>query len=108
MSSVDINLKGSADVTAKTSIGNVPITGIPIDVVSTLKGIGSFGHQATLSNVSVTGSGGEGGSEYIISPLTTTLENLSNISLNTVDVSLPVVFQDTKIGRAVISVSFAS
>lgn len=108
MSSIDINLKGSANVTAKTSIGNVPITGIPIDVVSTLGGIGSFNHQATLSNVSVTGSGGEGGNEFIVSPLTTSLVNPSNISLNTVDVSLPVIFQGTKIGRAAINVSNGS
>lgn len=105
MSSIDIDLKGSADVTARTSIGDVPISGIPIDVTSSLKGIASFNHQAKLSNVSVTGSGGEGGNEYILSPLTTTLENPSNISLNTVDVSLPVMFQGTKIGRAAINVS---
>lgn len=105
MDQVDLNLKGSADVTAKTSIGEVPISGVPIDVMSSLKGIASFNHKASLSNVSVAGSGGEGGSEYILSPLTTMLENPSNISLSTVDVSLPVVYQGTKIGRAAINVS---
>lgn len=101
---LEVILKGSADVTAKTSIGNVPISGIPIKTASSLKGIGSFGHKASLSNVSVTGSGGQGGNEYIISPLTTTLENPSNISLNTVDVTLPVIYQGSKIGRAATNV----
>ncbi|KAF5386260.1 hypothetical protein D9615_002421 [Tricholomella constricta] len=99
---VDLTLKGSADVTAKTTIGNVPISGIPFNVASSLKGINSFGHTALLSNVSVTGSGGAGGSEFIVSPLTTVLQNPSNVSLNTRDISLPVLFQGTKIGRAVI------
>ncbi|KAJ3567055.1 hypothetical protein NP233_g6616 [Leucocoprinus birnbaumii] len=100
---VSIGLKGSADVTARTSIGDVPISGIPIDVTSSLKGIAAFNHQAKLTNVSVAGSGGNGGNEYIVSPLTTTLENPSNISLDTVNVALPVMFQGTKIGRAAIN-----
>jgi hypothetical protein len=104
MDELDLSLKGTADVTAKTSIGNVPISGIPIKTTSSLKGIGSFGHKASLSNVSVTGSGGQGGNEYITSPLTTTLENPSNISLDTVDVALPVIYQGTKIGRAALDV----
>ncbi|KAG5340679.1 hypothetical protein C0989_000829 [Termitomyces sp. Mn162] len=99
---VGLNLKGSSDVTAKTAIGNVVISGIEIDVASSLKGFNAFGHTATLNNVSIQGSGGVGGSEYIISPLTTILQNPSNITLNTVDISLPVIFSGTKIGRAVI------
>ena len=34
----ELHLKGSADVTAKTSIGNVVISAIPFDVPSSLKG----------------------------------------------------------------------
>ena len=56
-----------------------------------------------MSNVSITGSGGSGGNQFIVSPLTVTLENPSDVSLSTVDISLPVVFNDVKIGRAVIS-----
>jgi len=105
MDEVSVHIKGTADVMARTEIGDVPISGIPIDVMSGLKGIGAFQHEAELSNVSVTGSGGQGGNEYIVSPLTTTLENPSNISLSTVDVSLGVVFEGTQIGRAVFNVS---
>jgi len=108
MDEVSIQIRGTADVTARTEIGDVPISGIPIDVTSSLKGIGAFKHEAELSNVSVTGSGGQDGNEYIVSPLTTTLENPSNISLSTVDVSLGVMFEGTQIGRAVINVGFAS
>ena len=106
MDEVSVNIKGTADVTARTEIGDVPISGIPIDVTSILKGIGGFNHEAELSNISVTGSGGQGGNEYIIAPLTTTLENPSNISLSTVDVSLGVMYEGTQVGRAVINVSF--
>jgi hypothetical protein len=34
-----LDLKGTADVTAKTTIGNVPISGIPFSVPSSLKGM---------------------------------------------------------------------
>lgn len=64
----------------------------------------AFGHTVTLSGLEVTGSGGGGGSEYIVAQLTTTLQNPSNISLNTIDVSLPVYYEGVTIGRAAISV----
>ncbi|KAF9071074.1 hypothetical protein BDP27DRAFT_1419362 [Rhodocollybia butyracea] len=101
--SVPLGLGGTANVTAKTSIGDVPITGIPFNVTSSLAGIGSFGGQAILSNVTVTGSGGSGGNQFIVSPLTTTLKNPSNISLDTTDISLPVFYEGTQIGQAAIN-----
>ncbi|KAF9562634.1 hypothetical protein CPC08DRAFT_706528 [Agrocybe pediades] len=102
MDDVSVGLSGSADVVAKTSIGNVPIAGIPIDVTSGLKGINSFGGKAGLSDVTVTGSGGDGGDQFIITPLKTTLNNPSNITLNTVNIALPVIFNGVTLGRAVI------
>ncbi|KAH7915074.1 hypothetical protein BJ138DRAFT_1122997 [Hygrophoropsis aurantiaca] len=101
--SAQFDLSGTANVTAKTTIGNVPISGIPFDVTSSLKGIDSFGGTATTSNVSITGSGGNGGDQYIISPITTTMQNPSNVSLSTVDIALPVYYNDVMIGRAAIS-----
>ncbi|KII92866.1 hypothetical protein PLICRDRAFT_102438 [Plicaturopsis crispa FD-325 SS-3] len=98
----DLNLNGTADVTAKTSIGDVPIAGIPFSVPSSLKGINGFGGNAPLSNVSITGSGGNGGNQYITAPLLTTLENPSNVSLQTVDIALPVYYSNVMIGRAAI------
>ncbi|ESK92921.1 hypothetical protein Moror_8994 [Moniliophthora roreri MCA 2997] len=100
---VDLALKGKADVTARTTIGDVPIGGIEFDVPSSLKGINSFGGRASLADVRVTGSGGQGGSEYIVAPLKTTLDNPSEVSLHTVDTELPVIYKGTKIGRASIS-----
>ncbi len=41
-SSVSLGLRGTADVLAKTSIGNIPISGIPFDVTSQLKGPHTF------------------------------------------------------------------
>jgi len=101
--SVTANLKGTADVTAKTAIGNVPISGIRFNVDTKIAGINSFGHTTTLTDVKITGSGGAGGSQYVLSPLITTLNNPSNISLNTVDISLPTFFKGVEIGRAVVN-----
>ncbi|KAF9222628.1 hypothetical protein BS17DRAFT_802839 [Gyrodon lividus] len=98
--SAAFDLSGTADVTAKTPIGDVPISGIPFDVTSTLKGINSFGGAAAINNISITGSGGNGGDQYIISPLTTVMQNPSNVSLSTVDIALPVYYDDVMIGRA--------
>jgi Protein of unknown function (DUF3712) len=39
--SVAMQLSGTADVTARTTIGDVPISGIPFNVPSTLNGTGS-------------------------------------------------------------------
>ncbi|KAL5507074.1 hypothetical protein ACEPAH_6530 [Sanghuangporus vaninii] len=100
--SVDFGLEGTANVVARTSIGDVPISGIPFDVDSSLSGINSFGGTASLRNVSITGSGGDGGNQFIVSPLTTTLDNPSNISLLTNDIALPVIFDGVRLGRAAI------
>ncbi|KAF5389363.1 hypothetical protein D9757_004389 [Collybiopsis confluens] len=100
--SVPLDLDGTAQVTAKTAIGNVEISGIPFNVSSSLGGINSFGGKAGLSNVTVSGSGGNGGNEYIVTPLTTTLDNPSNVSLQTVNIALPVLYEGTMIGRAAI------
>ncbi|RPD52194.1 hypothetical protein L227DRAFT_623401, partial [Lentinus tigrinus ALCF2SS1-6] len=101
-SGIEFDLKGSADVVARTTIGDVPISAIPFDVTTSLKGINSFNKEASLSNVSITGSGHDDHGAYIKSPLTTTLQNPSNISLQTVDVALPVYYKDVMLGRAVI------
>lgn len=100
-----LTLKGTADVTAKTSIGNVPIADIAFNVPSSLAGINQFGGKAPLSNISVTGSGGSGGNQYIVAPLTTELDNPSNVSLTTNDVALPVIYNGVQLGRAAINVS---
>jgi len=75
------------------------------DTVVFCLGINSFGGTATIRNVSISGSGGNGGDEYIVSPLTTVLQNPSNISLSTVDIKLPVYYKDVMIGRAAFDVS---
>jgi hypothetical protein len=77
-------------------------------MVATFVGINSFGRTAGIGNVSITGSGGSGGNQYVNADLTTTLQNPSNISLLTNDLSLAVFYKDVKIGRAAINVgSFA-
>lgn len=106
--STNLGLKGSADVTARTSIGDVPIAGMAFDVSTTLGGMNSFGGSATLSDVTISGSGGDGGNEYIVVTCKTTLQNPSNISLETVDIALPIYYKDVAVGHAVIDVSTLS
>lgn len=100
----DFTLGGSADVIARTSIGDVPIAAIPFSVPSSLNGINDFGGNVGLANVKITGSGGSGGNQFILGTLNSQLTNPSNISLGTNDVSLGVSYQGTYIGRAAISV----
>ncbi|KAF9484472.1 hypothetical protein BDN70DRAFT_122528 [Pholiota conissans] len=97
---LEVDITGAANVVARTSIGDVPIAGIPIDVQSELKGIASFGQTAQLNDVSIQGSGGSDGSEYIVTRLKTTLQNPSEISLDTIEVALPVFYKGVSIGRA--------
>lgn len=52
--------------------------------------------------MSITGSGSDSHGPFIRSPLTTTLENPSNISLQSVDVSFPVTYKGVVLGRAAI------
>lgn len=107
-SAADITLAGTANVTAKTTSGDIPISGIAFNVPSSLTGINNFGKTAKLSNVTVSGSGGTNGNQWITTPLTTTLQNPSNISLETTDVALPVIYKGTQLGLAAISVSSLS
>ena len=104
-SGADVTLSGTANVTAKTTSGNIPISGIAFNVPSSLTGINGFGKTAQLTNVTVAGSGGTNGNQYIVNPLTTTLQNPSNISLETNNIALPVIYSGTQLGRASISVS---
>ncbi|CDO73852.1 hypothetical protein BN946_scf185016.g9 [Trametes cinnabarina] len=99
---VEFELKGTADVVARTAIGEVPITGIPFNVSTSLKGINAFDKTASLSNVSITGSGSDSHGPFVKSPLTTKLENPSNVSLQSVDVSFPVIYKGVVLGRAAI------
>ena len=64
--------------------------------------------MAALSHISVTGSGGSGGSQYIVAPLQATLQNPSNVSLNTVGILLPVTFNGVNIGLTAINVQIIS
>ncbi|KAI0710861.1 hypothetical protein C8Q76DRAFT_623714 [Earliella scabrosa] len=99
---VEFDLKGTADVVARTAIGDVPIEAVPFDITTSLKGINAFNHAAGLSDVKIIGSGHDSHGPYILSPLTATLQNPSNISLQTVDISLPVFRDGVMLGRAVI------
>lgn len=102
--SATFGLKGTTSVVAGLVIGNPTITGIPFNVTSSLRGINSFNHVAGVSNVSVD----SGTPDYIGIDLTATLENPSNLTLFTNQLSLPVRYTSSTtktpviIGRATI------
>ncbi|KAE8231424.1 hypothetical protein CF326_g3562 [Tilletia indica] len=98
-------LKGSTDVVARTVVGDVTITDIPINVNSTLDGINSFNGNATSDNVVVKGAT----SDAINIALDVTLQNPSNLTVHTLDIELPVFYRglsgnepSTQVGRAII------
>lgn len=101
--SITFGLSGTASSQAQTSIGRLSITGIDFSVQSVLKGINSFGGTAALSDVKIAGSGGNGGNEYISSPLKTTLNNPSNLSLKAGSITLPTFYQGVQVGESVVS-----
>jgi Protein of unknown function (DUF3712) len=95
--SVPVALKGTTDVLAKTCIGDVPISGIPFNVSSTLTGLNSFGETLSLSNFIITDAVSTGGSQYILWTLDITVENPSIIFLKTVGISLPTFFEGVEV-----------
>lgn len=101
-SSVTFGLSGNASSIANTSVGRLTISGIAFDVPSVLKGINTFGGTAEISDVHIAGGGGEGGSQYISSPLKTGLNNPSEITLKAGSISLPTYYQDVQVGTSVV------
>lgn len=94
-----LDLTGEASIIAQTAIGALPISGIPFsNIASPLDGINSFGNVVGISNVTVTG----GVPAYINIPLNVELNNPSEITLFTKDISLPVLYEDYEVGRAII------
>ena len=57
---VEFDLKGTADVVARTAIGNVPIDDIPFDVTTSLKGLQGLKGLTTIDSVDVTGGTSQG------------------------------------------------
>ncbi|KAK0546638.1 hypothetical protein OC846_005187, partial [Tilletia horrida] len=95
-------LAGGTDVLADTVVGRVKITDIPIKVNTTLDGINSFDGQAKSENVTVVG----GVPAYIDISLNVGLNNPSNLTVLTTDISLPAFFTyegtEVEVGRAII------
>ncbi|KAK0556496.1 hypothetical protein OC844_005834 [Tilletia horrida] len=91
-------LAGTADVVGRTVIGDVPISGIPVNTNTTLKGIDSFGGKAPISNLDVAGST----SDAINIDITVELNNPSNLTVKTKEVSLPSFYAGTEVGRTII------
>ena len=89
------DLKGGASVVARTVIGDVPIDGIPFNVTTSLTGINSFNRVATISDVNVRG----GSPNFVFITLQVSLFNPSNLTVFTLDVINPALFQNQLIGR---------
>jgi hypothetical protein len=96
----DFGLRGTTTVVAETPIGNTVITGVPINISTSFKGLNSFGHTTALSNVEINNPT----TDYIGVNLQTTLNNPSNMTLHTKMISLPSYYATTNtlVGRAII------
>lgn len=90
------DMRGGVDVVAKTVIGNIPISGIPFAVTTSLAGINSFNHVVTLSDAVVS----SGTPDFVWVPIKVTLTNPSNITVFTNEVFLPAIFRGVFVGRA--------
>ncbi|GAA6057282.1 hypothetical protein JCM3770_004534 [Rhodotorula araucariae] len=96
---VDFNLHGGANVTAQTNAGNIPISGIPFAVDTSLAGIQSLNARPTVvSNLDVN----RGFPDYLRILADASLFNPSEITVITNDVTFGLEFQETIIGSVVI------
>ncbi|KAE8229507.1 hypothetical protein CF326_g5523 [Tilletia indica] len=91
-------LAGTADVVGSTVIGDVPIKGIPVNTNITLEGINSFGGESPVKKLDISGST----PSYISLDIGVTLDNPSNLTVRTKDISLPSFFEGTEVGRTII------
>ncbi|KZP24075.1 hypothetical protein FIBSPDRAFT_951384 [Athelia psychrophila] len=87
----NLTLEGSANVTAKTTIGNVPIASIPFNVQSSLAPV-------TVADLVVAG----GTPDHLLIAINTDLLNPSNITLETSLVIFALQFESVTIGSAII------
>ncbi|GJN94719.1 hypothetical protein Rhopal_007810-T1 [Rhodotorula paludigena] len=111
-SSVDFSLHGGANVTARTKAGDIPISGIPFDGISTTfqPAINGFGGTAEIPETPVVIGGGAGdpfnpssGGEFLRITLDTILNNPAALILHTNLASFQVIYRDTPVGRAYIN-----
>ncbi|KAL8280236.1 hypothetical protein RQP46_007350 [Phenoliferia psychrophenolica] len=107
---VSFLLHGGADVVARTSAGDVKITGVPFSVTSTFPGLDGFGGKASVPAVPVVIGSGAGdpfnpsaGGEFIRIQLSVILSNPAPIILFSNQVSFQVAYQGAYIGRAFIN-----
>lgn len=107
-SSVAFGLAGYADIVARTSVGDIPISDVRFSVTTHLGGSESFGSSATLSDITISGSGKEDGNEYIVMPLNVAMRNASNIHWEIANVQLAVYYEDVQIGRLLVKVCISS
>ncbi|GAA5937070.1 uncharacterized protein JCM15063_000146 [Sporobolomyces koalae] len=96
---VGFNLHGGASVVATTNAGNIPITGIPFSVQTSLAGIQSLNARPTVvSNLDVH----HGYPDYLEILADASLFNPSEITVITNDVVFGLEFMDQIIGSVVI------
>ncbi|KZP29367.1 hypothetical protein FIBSPDRAFT_778824 [Athelia psychrophila] len=99
---VNLTLEGSTNVTAKTTISNVPIASIPFNVKSSLAGLKWFPNSArhTITVVDLVVAGGT--PDYLLITINTDLLNPSNITLETSSVTFALRFESVTIVSTII------
>ena len=94
-----LGVSGTAGLIAKMVIGNIPISGIPFNVTTSLGGFDSFTRNATLQRLDVK----QGTSKYLDNTGKLILHNPSNITVHTTGISLPSFYKNTYVGRALLN-----
>ena len=99
-SSQTLSLAGAANAQASTGVGILSLTDIEFDVDSTIAGLqGLNAKPATVSNLDVA----SGTPYYLSITVDTLLNNPSNITIGTGDVSFTLQFEGANIGQALIN-----
>ncbi|CAG8555047.1 18324_t:CDS:2, partial [Racocetra fulgida] len=92
-----VYIKGLASIVANTSLGPIPINGIPFNVSTTLQGFSNFAKTApTINDVTIL----DATSSSMVLGIHATIYNPSNMSIELGNTNFKVLYNDAEIGLA--------
>ncbi|KAF0444857.1 hypothetical protein F8M41_003280 [Gigaspora margarita] len=92
-----VNIEGSANILANTSLGIIPMYGMPFKVSPTLTGFSNFSKVAPIiNNVTVLG----GTQDSLILGINASLYDSSNTSISVGNTTFLITYEDVQIGLA--------
>ncbi|CAG8543902.1 28606_t:CDS:2, partial [Racocetra persica] len=92
-----VNIKGLVNIVANTTLGAIPINGIPFNVTTTLQGFSNFAKTApTVNNVTIL----DATSSSMVLGIHATIHNPSNMSIMLGTTTFKILHNDAEIGVA--------